>query len=334
MKVRTLRPSYSLRPIQSRASLAVALGISEAELASLIRKAPFLYREGRTPKGDGTFRTYYDALEPLKMVQGRLLRNILDRVTWPPYLFGGVRDPGNPRDYLGNAASHTGAILQFKTDVANFFPSIKAELVQRIWEGVFRFPRCVSTTLTALTTYRGFLPQGTRTAQAIANLALWDIEPETIIRLNAIGFRYTRLTDDITISTDDPRAAKHLSGAIQIIHGMLRSHGFQRKGKKEKVSSQSGPMIVNNVLTNRRTSLPESKRNEIACEAIALAKRIENADHFTLATEESELRHIAGRLNMLARFHRKEAQRLGFLVNRVLPSSVARSVGLGRWTDS
>ncbi len=332
MTPQALRPSYKLRPIQSLASLAIALGISDPELANLIRNAPSLYREGKIPKGDGTPRIYYDALDPLKTVQGRLLRNILDRVTWPPYLFGGVRDPSNPRDYLGNAASHSGAALQFKTDVASFFPSIKAELVLRIWEGVFRFPRRVSTALTALTTYRGFLPQGTRTAQAIANLALWDIEPEVVVRLADMGFRYTRLTDDITISTNNPRAAKRLDAAIQLIHGMLRSHEFQRKGKKEKISTQRGSMIVNNVLTNRRPSLPAKKRNEIAREAIALAKIIDAADHSALTTNESELRHVVGRLNMLARFHRKEARRLGLLLNSVLPCSTAKSVGLGRWT--
>ena len=247
MILRTLRPSYSLRPIQSLPSLAVARGISGVELVGLIRKAPSLYREGKKPKDDGTFRIYYDALEPLKTIQGRLLRKILDRVTWPPYLFGGVQDPCNPRDYVGNANIHSGAALQFKTDVTSFFPSIKADLVLRIWDGVFRFSHPVSDALTALTTYRGFLPQGTRTAQALANLAFWDVEPEIIAQLAVMDFQYTRLTDDITISTNDPRAVKQLGKAIQLIHGMLRSRGFRRKGKKERILTQRGQMLVNTV---------------------------------------------------------------------------------------
>lgn len=334
MNLRTLQPSYSLRPIQSLPSLAVALGISEAELVALIRKAPSLYRKGKKPKDDGTFRIYYDALQPLKTIQGRLLRKILDRVTWPPYLFGGVRDLCNPRDYVGNANIHSGAALQFKTDVASFFPSIKVDLVRRIWEGIFRFSRPVSDALTALTTYRGFLPQGTRTAQAIANLAFWDFEPEIIARLAVMGFRYTRLTDDITISTNDPRAIKRLGKAIQLIHGMLRAHGFRRKGKKERISTQRGPMMVNNVLTNRRLSLLGRKRNEIAREVIALTKRIEKASYSLLSNEESELRHVAGRLNTLARFHPKEAQRLGTLLYRVTPPRTAKCTGLGRWATN
>ena len=303
------------------------------ELVGLIRKAPSLYREGKKPKDDGTFRIYYDALEPLKTIQGRLLRKILDRVTWPPYLFGGVRDPCNPRDYVGNANIHSGAALQFKTDVASFFPSIKADLVLRIWEGVFRFSPPVSDALTALTTYRGFLPQGTRTAQALANLAFWDVEPEIITQLAVMGFRYTRLTDDITISTNDPRAVKQLDKAIQLIHGMLRSRGFRRKGKKERISTQRGPMMVNNVLTNRRPSLPGRKRNEIAREVIALARRVEIVGHPLLPKEESELRHIAGRLNTLARFHPREAQRLGALLYGVLPPPTAKSTGVWRWAN-
>lgn len=303
------------------------------ELVNLIRKAPTLYRKGRKSKDDGTFRIYYDALEPLKTIQGRLLRKILDRVTWPPYLFGGVRDLCNPRDYVGNANIHSGAALQFKTDVASFFPSIKADLVLRIWEGVFRFSRPVSEALTALTTYRGFLPQGTRTAQALANLAFWDVELEIIAQLAVMGFRYTRLTDDITISTSDLHTAKQLGKAIQLIHGMLRSHGFRRKGKKERISTQRGPMMVNNLLTNRRPSLPGRKCNEIAREVIALAKRIEIASYSLLPKEESELHHVAGRLSTLARFHPKEAQRLGALLYRVLPPPTAKFTGLERWAN-
>jgi len=311
----------------------MALGISEMELVDLISKAPSLYREGKKLKDDGTFRIYYDALEPLKTIQGHMLHKILDRVTWPPYLFGGVRDPSNPRDYVGNANIHSGAALQFKTDVASFFPSIKADLVRRIWEGVFRFSRPVSDALTALTIYRGFLPQGTRTAQALANLAFWNAEPEIIAQLAVMGFRYTRLTDDITISTNDPRAIKKLSKAIQLIHGMLRAHGFRRKGKKERISTQRGPMMVNNVLTNRRPSLPGKKRNQIAREVISLARRIERTSYSLLPDEESELRHVAGRLNTLARFHPKEAQRLGTLLYGVLLPPTAKSTGLGRWAN-
>jgi hypothetical protein len=76
-----------------------------------------------------------------------------------------------------------------------------------------------------------------------------DIEPEIITKLDALGFRYPRPTDDITLSTHNPRKVEGLGEAIQLIHRMLRSHGFRRKGKKERISTQAGQMIVNNLLT-------------------------------------------------------------------------------------
>jgi hypothetical protein len=324
MSLQLLRPSYNLQHIQSLSSLAASLGLSEAELAGLIHLAPTLYRQGSKPKEGGGVRVYYDAYEPLKTVHGRLLHQVLNRVTWPPYLFGGVRDPENPRDYIGNVRVHFATALQFKTDVASFFPSIKAELVLGIWQDFFRFSRPVAEALTALTTYQGFLPQGTRTAQALANLVLWDVEAEAFSKLASLGFRYTRLTDDITISSSDPRDVQHLNQAIPLIHLMLRSRGFRRKGKKERISTQRGQMIVNNVLTNQKPALPGKKRNEIARETITLAKRVRDAGYS--AADESVLRSVIGRLNTLARFHR-----LGSLLYGVLPRATAKSAGLSRW---
>lgn len=331
MSLQALRPSYSLKRIQSLPSLAAALGLSEVELSELILKAPAMYREGSTPKGDGGVRIYHDAYEPLKSVQGRLLNEILNRVTWPPYLFGGVRDRENPRDYFRNASVHVDTALQFTTDVASFFPSIKTELVLRIWRDFFRFSQPVAEALTALTTYEGFLPQGTCTAQALANLVFWDIEPEIITRLDTLGFRYTRLTDDITLSTNDPRRVGGLGEAIQLIHRMLSSHGFRRKGKKERISTQAGQMIVNNVLTNRKPSLPGKKRDDIAREAITLANHIKLAGSAVSAEDKAALQSVVGRVSTLARFHPKEAHRLGSLLYGVLPVDVARTVGLRRW---
>jgi hypothetical protein len=320
-------PSYNLEPIQSLASLAAALGLSEADLLDLAPRAPNLYREGTRPKTGGGVRTYYDALEPLKTVHGRILRQILDRVAWPRYLFGGIRDPVCPRDYVRNATFHAGAALQFTTDIKNFFPSIQAPAVQRIWQGVFHFAPPVAEMLTVLTTYRGFLPQGTRTAQALANLVLWDIEPQTVDWLEDLGFRYSRLTDDITISTLDSRHAARLPAAIQIIHEMLRARGFRRNGRKERVTTQRGSMIVNNVVTNRRVALPRGSRDDIAREAIALAKRLHDSE----PGAEAALPHVVGCLHTLRRFHPREADRLGKLLWRVLPEPVAASAGLRRW---
>lgn len=322
------RPSYSLAPIQTVASLAAALGLSQADFADLIRRAPELYREGTKSKKRGGVRTYYDALEPLKSVQGRILRRILDRVAWPSYLFGGVRDLVHPRDYVRNAAFHAGAAVQFTTDIRIFFPSIQAQAVCGIWRGVFHFSAPVADALTALTTYRGFIPQGTRTAQALANLALWDVEPRVVERLEVMGFRYSRLTDDITASTLDVRNAVRLPVAIQLVHQMLRSRGFRRNGRKERVTTQRGSMIVNNVLTNRRVALTRDRRDEIAREVITFVNRIRKGD--SEASCAQTLRHVAGRLHTLARFHPREADRLGTLLYRSLPSSVAHAAGLRR----
>lgn len=326
------RPSYSLAPIQTLASLAAALGLSEAELSDVIRRAPDLYREGTKPKKSGGVRTYYDAKEPLKSIQGRILRQILDRVAWPRYLFGGIRDPDCPRDYVRNAAFHAGAALHFTTDIKNFFPTIQAPAVLQIWQGAFHFSPPVAEALTALTTYRGFLPQGTRTAQALANLVLWDIEPQAVDRLEGLGFRYSRLTDDITISTLDPRDAERLPNAIQIVHQMLRARGFRRNGRKERVTTQRGSMIVNNVVTNCRVALPRERRDEIAREVIALARQIRDSKRDQRVG--TALRHIVGCLHTLARFHPREADRLARSLCKALPYPVSISAGLRRWVHA
>ena len=196
------RPCFKGRPIATLDALARALHFSPRQLRWAIERADTLYRHTKPiAKSDGSVRQTYDPAAPLKNIQRRINRNIFNRVMFPTYLQGGIRDRNNPRHCIANAKLHSGATIVINEDISSFFPSITKQQVRDIWQNLFHFPPEIAEALTILTTYQGILPQGAPTSSYLANLVLWRQEPELVTNLAARGIRYSRYVDDITLSS-------------------------------------------------------------------------------------------------------------------------------------
>jgi hypothetical protein len=264
-----------------------------------------MYRRVPQRKKDGSTRETWDAYRKLKRVQGYIKSRILDHVRFPLYLHGGIRDRENPRDYARNAALHAGQSVLINEDVADFFPSTTAEQIDEIWRVVFRFPDDVATCLTKLTTRRGALPQGAITSNHLANLAFYREEPLLEAHLKARGLRYSRLTDDISISSSLRIAPTVKSDIVRAVYGMLHRAGYTPKRQKHSLFTQKGSMRVNNLVVNCRAALPRTERDTIRAQVERLI--VANARHDG-PTEAAA--HVIGRLGKLARFHPAKAEKL------------------------
>lgn len=224
-------PTYPFKPIHSIQALALALGENERLLARLAIRADRLYRHVPQEK-KGKKRDTYDAHEPLKRVQRKVVDRILSRAIFPKYLHGGIKDVASPRSIHSNAAVHAGARYVILQDIQNFYPSILIDQVDALYRGLFGFGADVSALLSSLCCREGSTPQGASTSGYIANLIFWDVEPKVVTGLLARGFQYSRFADDITISSVRKPSSAELSCIITTVTGMLAAKGCHQKRTK------------------------------------------------------------------------------------------------------
>lgn len=165
-------------------------------------------------------RVVYDPHPDLKAVQKKINSRIFRTVTYPRYLYGGIRDTADSRDYIKCATVHCPSSVVVKLDIDSFFDSILSHQVLDIFSNFFNYSPEVAELLTELCTKDGFnLPQGAPTSVALSNLVFFKEEPGLARSVDSAGARYTRFIDDITISHSDSKfpIEKYLKAARRVI---------------------------------------------------------------------------------------------------------------------
>jgi Reverse transcriptase (RNA-dependent DNA polymerase) len=247
--------------IQSVESLLHPLGLGPAALERLARRASKLYFIARRiPKDDGTTRSVFDTRPPLKLVLQSINKHFLKRVQYPDYLTGGL--PG--KDYKKSVDRHSHAATVIKEDISKFYPSVTDAVVYDIWHRFFGFADEVATLLTRLTTRDGHLEQGAPTSGFLANLALWDVEPQIVDRLAERGWsNYSRHVDDVYVSSPAPRDGEQTAWAVSQVYGMLRCKNLQAKRAKHKVMQSCESITILKLVGNAKASLPKQERSRV-----------------------------------------------------------------------
>ncbi|ELV7516482.1 RNA-directed DNA polymerase, partial [Photobacterium damselae] len=90
-----------------------------------------------------------------------------------------------------------------------------------------------------ITTYRGSVPQGGCNSSYLANLVLFNSEYNLVSKLRGQGIRYSRLLDDITISSEEKLSEDKISSIIREVAGMLRKHNLRLNSDKTKITYRS-----------------------------------------------------------------------------------------------
>jgi retron-type reverse transcriptase len=193
-----MRPYYTKRPIGTVAALSAALRVSEHALTHAANNLGRHYTPYAIPKkANGKTRSIVIPSLHLKTLQKRINREIFAHVAYPPYLYGGI----DGKDYVQNAKEHNAAQVVIALDVKDFYPSISFQQVKGIYQHFLKFGPEVSELLAKLTTYQDEVPQGACTSSHLANLVLHDVEYHLAQYCRNADLVYTRLLDDITISS-------------------------------------------------------------------------------------------------------------------------------------
>ncbi|MBA3774622.1 MAG: RNA-directed DNA polymerase [Ramlibacter sp.] len=293
------KATYSKEPLRTVKSLCAMLRLEEQALRDLAAHAPALYR--RVKPKPGSKRETFDALPRLKVIHKRIKTQVLERVRFPSYLTGSVKG----RDYKENAAKHAGQRVVICEDVKGFFPSVTAEMVCDIWQGIFGCSSDVAQLLTQLTTKDGALPQGAIPSSYLANLVLWRTEPLVHAKLDAQGITYSRYVDDITMSSPRRLSVAQKQAAIGMVYGMLSEAGLRAGREKHDVFNGSKPMIVTKLVVNEKPSLTKKKRSAVRAAVFQFQQTLALGE--PTADTVITLNKLAQRVGQLGRFHPREA---------------------------
>lgn len=311
---------YKHPPITKLSTLARILRIEEHLLVGLAENADKYYKIGsRKKKPDGTERITYDAKPPLKSVHARIKCLILRNITFPPYLHGGIGDPVVPRDYVSSARTHQSAKTLVCEDIQQFFPSVQADVIRDIWEGLLHFSPVVANCLTKLTTKDGALPQGAKTSTALANLVFWREEPGLVAYFRSKGIEYTRFIDDINCSSKSVLDSSELADVVRRIHSMCAKYRLRLKRSKHKVSMSGMRMVTTKLIVNRRVSLPREERSAIRGAVKKLEVDAQTEQNKSTLWYGRQFRSLSGKVGKLKRFHPVEAVELRERLRAISP---------------
>lgn len=213
---------------------------------------------------------------PIRMVQKWILANILGSIACHPASFAYERN----KSIAQCARRHLGARWLVKLDIHSFFPSIDEREIFRIFIGLgyrelisFEMARlCTRPGIGALNKisterplsrdyyrvirkYRtpvgvGYLPQGSPTSGALANLVMRLIDERISEAISGTGIVYTRYADDITFSVTDRFSRQEAVDLIRMTDRILRLKGFLRHQKKTKVVPPGARKIVLGLLVD------------------------------------------------------------------------------------
>ena len=217
------------------ARCAARLGTTESELRDVLRDIRWAgYTTFWMAKRRGGYRNIEAPNPRLKAIQ----RAILDRLLARP---------------------HLGRRRALKTDLHNFFGTIRRPAVRRVFRGM-GFDAPMTKVLVDLCTHRNRLPQGAPTSPALSNLVAAPMDEQLTALSLRRGLTYTRYADDLTFSGDSFNRNELVADIKQIAAG----DGFKLNAKKTRLMASSRRIVTGlSIGSGEKLTLPRERKREI-----------------------------------------------------------------------
>jgi len=315
------KPYYPHASIGSVAMLAKTLGVHPKLLNDLAGRANDSYTHFviRT-KGDKE-RNVYEPKYELKKLQKRINSRLFEKVHYPFYLQGGVKDENHPRDYIENSRIHAGSKSLISLDIRNFYDNIPYESVVNIFKYFFNFPDEVSDLLFKIVTRDGKVPQGACTSSYVANLIFHNSEYNFVSRLRNQGVTYSRLLDDVTLSSSRLLSQDEVSGYITYVAGLFSEHKLRIKKSKTKIERSddlSAEYTVTGVWVGHGVPKIRRAERDLIRHSVYICEREYQKDRFR--DEYHELwNKVSGQVAKLTRLEHSQALKLRARMRDILP---------------
>lgn len=275
------------------------------------------------PKNDGSIRTVYRPHRLIRKIQRRINRRIFsnrDVLAWPDHLYGSVPNQVDAKgavvekDYIACAKNHCGAKSLLKLDIKDFFDNVHDSIVMDIFVSFFKYSAVVSRILTNICTHESRLVQGALTSSYLANLCLYDVEAEVVNKLNRKGLAYTRLVDDMSVSSK--KSGYDFEYALSLITAMLLGKGLPLNVNKMRLHYVgTEPLLVHGLRINfKEPRLPTDEVSRIRASVKNLEGLAAEGNYRTSHSYRHDFNRCMGRVNKLKRVgHNQHAGLMGRL---------------------
>lgn len=323
--------------IASLPSLCSTLGLSEDELNYALSIAESeRYTPKEVSKAGGKVRVVFNPHIAIRRVQRRINERIFSNphvISWPDYLYGSIPNQMDglgveiSKDYISCAARHCGARSILKLDVESFFDNIQDYLVLDIFSEFLKCSPDVAQILTNLCCYQGRVVQGALTSSYLASLCLYDVEGTVAHRLSRKGLTYTRLVDDITVSSC--AVGTDFSYAVKLITDMLVAKDLPVNETKTRVMRVSTePLTVHGLRVNFSSPrLPADEVGRIRAAVRNIESLAKESNYRTSHSYRHDFNRCVGRVNKLQRVGHDQHLPLLIRLKRVMPLPSPRDIG-------
>jgi len=315
--------------ISNKTNLCFALDITVQELDDALSINPeSRYSQSTILKKDGSDRVVNNPHYLIRKIQRRINKRIFsnqDVISWPDHIFGSIPNdelddgPAAIKDYVNCCRQHCGARSVITIDIKDFFDNISRSLVLDIFEGFLSYPKDVAEILTDICCKGGRIVQGALTSSYIASLCLWRLEGDVVKRLGYKSLVYTRLVDDINISS---KIWKYdFSYAAGLVEDMLREADLPINSSKTRVQYSSiDPMLVHGLRVDfPEPRLPPDEPRRIRANVKDLELRAATPGYRASRAYRKDFNRCLGRLNKLGRVNHQQHKPLLKRVARIKP---------------
>ena len=285
--------------IYNPSHLSALLGYKKEYLKKAALHTSYFYRDFEITKKNGKKRTISEPLPSLKEIQIWILKNILEKVPVSPFA-----KAYKPKTHLiENLKFHKNQPKVFTLDLENFFPSIKMELIEKVFLEL-GYSKMVANLLAKLCSRDNGLPQGAPTSPYLSNLIFKEADALIADYCKQRKIRYTRYADDLSFSGDFDE--NELLDTVTKIIENLNLHINKSKTKLMKPNTRQ---TVTGIVVNDKPQVAFNKRNELR-QAMHYIKKFGFDEHrvYKEIKQANYLEHLMGRINFVLQINPKDTE--------------------------
>lgn len=274
--------------ISSPEHFSLLVGLEHQYVCNMAYASGRFYRHFSIPKSNGKTRNIDEPLPDLKFVQSWILHNILEKCPVSDYAKAYLKG----RTLKHNARFHRAQKVVVTMDIKNFFPSISAKDITKIFENMGYY-HDLSCFLAYLCSLNNVLPQGAPTSPYLSNLRMIAIDEEISKYTSQKSIRYTRYADDLTFSGDfNPHFL------INDISTIVYNEGFSINPEKTRVARSNARQEVTGIVVNSHMQISKEKRKQIR-QQIYYIRKFGFESHLERIEENraNYLNHLLGQIN-------------------------------------
>jgi RNA-directed DNA polymerase len=279
------------------------VGYKKEYLKKAALHTSYFYRNFEITKKNGKKRPISEPLPSLKEIQIWILKHILEKV--PVNRFAKAYKPKTR--LMENLKFHRNQPKVFTLDLENFFPSIKTELVEKVFLEL-GYSKMAANLLAKLCTLNDGLPQGAPTSPYLSNLIFREADSVISDFCLERKIRYTRYADDLSFSGDFDE-----NELLDKVTETVEKLNLRINESKTKLMTPNMRQIVTGLVVNDKPQVAFNKRNELR-QAMHYIKKFGFDEHrvYKEIKQANYLEHLLGRINFVLQINPKDSEFMAY----------------------